>query len=61
MKFKILFEVTLILLGITGLFFAAALLVNNRESLEAPTIYGSIGLIFFVSGIGLIRNTKDGS
>ena len=52
------------MLGIASLIYAAVLFVNtsggNRD-IRALAIYGILGLIFFISGISLVRTTKDES
>ncbi|MCW3126609.1 MAG: hypothetical protein JWO03_2267 [Bacteroidetes bacterium] len=64
MNLKRIFGSILTLLGIAGLIYAAVLFVNtnggNRD-IKALIIYGILGLLFFVSGIGLVRTTKDES
>jgi uncharacterized membrane protein len=62
MNMKRIFGGLLTVLGIAGLIYAAVLFVNNSggaSSIRALIIYGIIGIIFFVAGIGLIRTTKD--
>jgi hypothetical protein len=59
---KRIFGGLLTLLGIGGLIYTAVLFTNNSDSggdFKALIIYGVIGLIFFIAGIGLIRTTKD--
>jgi hypothetical protein len=62
MNIKRIFGSLLTILGIGSLIFASVLFVNNSESthnIKAIVIYSILGLIFFISGIGLIRTTKD--
>jgi len=63
MNIKRIFGTILTILGIVGLIYAAVLFVNssggNNKDLKALVIYGILGTIFFASGIGLIRSTKD--
>ncbi len=63
MNIKRIFGALLTLFGIGGLIYAAMLFVNKSGGTNAKALitYGVIGLIFFVSGIGLIRTTKDES
>jgi len=64
MNMKRIFGGLLTVLGICGLIYAAVLFVNNTggaSDIKALIIYGIIGLIFFIAGIGLIRTTKDES
>lgn len=62
MNLKRIFGALLTLLGLVGLIWAAILFVNtaggNRD-IKAIAIYGILGIIFFGSGISLIRTTKD--
>lgn len=64
MNLKRIFGAILTILGIGGLIYAAVLFVNtnggNRD-VRALIIYGILGILFFVSGISLIRTTKDES
>ena len=62
MNMKRIFGGILTVLGIGGLIYAAVLFVNNKSgdgNIKSLIIYGVIGLIFFIAGIGLIRTTKD--
>jgi uncharacterized membrane protein len=64
MNLKRIFGAILTLLGIVGLIYAAFLFVNNStgtRNIKTLVTYGIIGVIFFVSGIGLIKTTKDES
>jgi len=64
MNLKRIFGAILTALGIGGLIFAAILFAtstNGFDGIKAPIIYGALGLIFFVAGIGLVRTTKDES
>jgi uncharacterized membrane protein len=64
MNLKRIFGALLTLLGIAGLIYAAVLFVNATGSTgntKALIIYGLLGLLFFISGIGLVRTTKDES
>jgi len=64
MNIKRIFGAVLTILGISSLIYAAIIFVNNAESnhnIKALVIYGILGLIFFIAGIGLIRTTKDES
>jgi uncharacterized membrane protein len=62
MNIKRIFGSILTVLGIVGLIYGAVLFVNTSGGLRdvrSLIIYGALGLIFFVSGIGLVRTTKD--
>lgn len=61
MNVKRIFGTILTLLGVIGLIYAGIGFVNHSASSRGLIVYGVIGLIFFVSGIGLIKNTKDES
>jgi predicted Na+-dependent transporter len=64
MNLKRIFGALLTLLGIAGLIYAAVLFVNGSASTgntKALIIYGILGLLFFISGISLVRTTKDES
>jgi uncharacterized membrane protein len=62
MNIKRIFGALLTILGIASLIYAAVLFVNNSggtHDIRALVIYGILGLIFFIAGIGLVRITKD--
>lgn len=63
MNLKRVFGTILTTLGIIGLIYAAYLFLNmgGEQSYKVLAIWGVLGLIFFVSGIGLIKTTKDES
>ena len=64
MNLKRMFGAILTLLGIGGLIYAAIVFANTSggtHDIKSLTIYGILGLIFFISGIGLVRTTKDES
>lgn len=64
MNLKRIFGAVLTLLGTGGLIYSAVLFVNTTggtRDIKTLIIYGIIGLIFFIAGIGLIRTTKDES
>lgn len=64
MNLKRIFGAILTLLGIVGLIYAAFLFVNSStgtRNIKTLVTYGIIGVIFFGSGIGLIKTTKDES
>ncbi len=64
MNLKRIFGAILTILGICCLMYAAYLFVNTAvgtRDLKALITYGILGIIFFTSGIGLIRTTKDES
>jgi uncharacterized membrane protein len=64
MNVKRIFGTILTLLGIAGLIYCAVVFSStsgSTQDIKSVIIYGVIGLIFFIAGIGLVRNTKDES
>jgi len=64
MNIKRIFGSALTLLGIAGLIYSAVLIVNTHGStrdMRGLAVYGLLGLAFFISGISLVRSTKDES
>lgn len=64
MNMKRLFGGLLTILGIVGLIYAAIIFANasgTERDIKSLIIYGVLGVIFFLSGIGLIKGTKDES
>ena len=62
MNIKRLFGGLLTILGIVALIYTAILFANlssGVHALRAVIIYGILGLIFFISGISLIRTVRD--
>lgn len=62
MNLKRTFGFVLTILGIVGLIYAAVLFTgtNGKESdIRGLIVYGVLGIVFFMSGIGLVKNTKD--
>ena len=53
------FGTILTVLGIVGLIYAGWGFLQQRIQAKELVVIGVIGLIFFVSGIGLVKNTKD--
>ena len=50
------------ILGIVGMIYAAILFVNSPDdnmNIKSLVTYGILGLVFFMSGVGLVRTTKD--
>ncbi len=60
---KRLFGIIITILGITGLLLASYKLMQGstaaNHSVMMVAVYGFQGIVFFFSGIGLIRNTQD--
>lgn len=62
MNVKRIFGVILILLGIIGLIYCAVVFSKSNsgeKDVKNLIIYGVLGIVFFFSGLGLIRTTKD--
>jgi len=59
MNVKRIFGTILTILGIVGLIYAGVGYVNHSIQTRELLVIGVIGILFFVSGIGLVRNTKD--
>ncbi|MEB2782303.1 hypothetical protein U3A58_18075 [Algoriphagus sp. C2-6-M1] len=55
MKLKSIFGAILTVIGIAGLSYAAVLYVNGTAGIRSLLVYGILGLIFFMSGIGLLK------
>lgn len=62
MNLKRIFGAILTVLGIVSLIYAAQMFLNgndgNRQVREL-IVFTVLGLIFFVTGISLVRTTKD--
>lgn len=64
MNIKRIFGAILTLLGIGGLIYTAILFANTSggmRDIKSLIIFGVLGTVFFISGIGLVRATKDES
>ena len=64
MNIKRIFGAILTILGICGLIYTAVVFTGTSGSerdVKALIIYGVLGAVFFISGISLIRTTKDES
>jgi uncharacterized membrane protein len=62
MNLKRIFGAVLTVLGIVSLIYAAQVFLSateNTRDTKTLVIYGILGLLFFVSGINLVRTTKD--
>jgi hypothetical protein len=64
MNLKRVFGALLTILGICGLIYAAVLFVNGTSgghNAKVLITYGILGTVFFLSGLSLVRATKDES
>lgn len=64
MNVKRIFGALLTILGIGGLIYAAVVFASNtgdNRDIRSLIIFGILGLIFFISGISLVKTTKDES
>ena len=64
MNLKRIFGALLTIMGTIGLIYAAVLFVDatgSTHDIKALSTYGILGLLFFISGISLVRTTKDES
>ena len=59
MNLKRIFGAILTLLGIVGLIYSAVTFSNGSAGTRDMIVFGVLGLIFFISGIGLVKTTKD--
>ena len=58
MDLKKVFGTLLTLIGTAGLIYAAVIFVNETGDIRALAVYGVLGIIFFFSGISLIRSSS---
>jgi len=49
----------LTVLGIIGLIYTGIQVINHTGNATTLIVVGLIAVLFFFSGIGLVRNTKD--
>jgi hypothetical protein len=64
MNLKRIFGALLTALGIGGLIYTAILFVNSSNSnydIKTLVVFGTLGIVFFIAGISLVRTTKDES
>ncbi len=64
MNLKRFFGGLLTILGIVGLIYTGVLFAGasaETRDIKSVIIYGILGIIFFTSGISLVRTTKDES
>jgi uncharacterized membrane protein len=64
MNIKRIFGTFLTIIGIVGLIIAAIQFINNSDgtrNMKVLLTMAILGLIFFISGLGLVRTIKDES
>ncbi|MET3037165.1 hypothetical protein ABXT08_13730 [Chryseobacterium sp. NRRL B-14859] len=61
MNVKRIFGTILTILGIFGLVYTGYELIQKSHAYTTLIVVGILGLIFFSSGISLVKNTKDES
>jgi len=59
MNLKRTFGAILTVLGIIGLIYAGISIIQHSGNVTTLTVVGIIALLFFFSGISLVRNTTD--
>jgi uncharacterized membrane protein len=59
MNLKRVFGTILTVLGIIGLIYAGIGFVQNSEGYKILIVVAVLGVVFFFTGIGLVRNTTD--
>lgn len=59
MNLKRTFGAVLTILGIVGLIYTGVGIINHSANITTLVVVGIISIIFFFSGMGLVRNTTD--
>ncbi|GAB2703491.1 hypothetical protein GCM10027037_31640 [Mucilaginibacter koreensis] len=59
MNMKRTFGGILTVLGIIGLIYTGVQIIQHQGSVTTSIVVGLISVLFFFSGIGLVKNTKD--
>ena len=59
MNLKRIFGTILTILGIVGLIYAAIGFVQSTEGYKTLIVFTVLGMVFFFTGIGLVRSTSD--
>ena len=59
MNLKRTFGTILTVLGIAGLIYTGIGIINHNGGITTLTVVGIIAVIFFFTGISLVRNTTD--
>jgi len=59
MNLKRTFGAILTVLGIVGLIYTGISVIQHSGNTTTLVVVGIISILFFFSGIGLVKNTKD--
>ncbi|HQS04605.1 MAG: hypothetical protein B7X86_04200 [Sphingobacteriales bacterium 17-39-43] len=59
MNLKRIFGTILTVLGIVGLIYAAIGFVQSSEGYKSLIVFAVLGIVFFITGIGLVKSTTD--
>lgn len=59
MNLKRTFGAILTILGIIGLIYTGVQIIQHNSNVTNLIVIGVISIIFFFSGMGLVRNTTD--
>lgn len=59
MNLKRTFGAILTVLGIVGLIYTGLGVINHNGNVTTLTVVGIISILFFFTGISLVRNTRD--
>jgi uncharacterized membrane protein len=59
MNIKRTFGAILTVLGIIGLIYTGISVINHTSQITTLVVVGIISIIFFFTGISLVRTTKD--
>jgi len=59
MNIKRTFGTILTILGVIGLIYAGYGFTQHEAATRQLIVFGIIGAIFFFTGVGLVKNTKD--
>jgi len=59
MNLKRTFGAILTVLGIIGLIYTGIEIINHSGSMTTLTVVAIIAILFFFTGISLVKNTKD--
>ncbi|MFD2148498.1 hypothetical protein [Mucilaginibacter antarcticus] len=59
MNVKRTFGTILTILGIIGLIYTGVNIISHADNYTTLVVIGVISIIFFFTGISLVRNTKD--